>query len=224
MNDFAIGNSDGGNANNLTGRITGLPLYADNGRKLLHLGGAYSLRHPEDSVRYSRRPEAHFVNSLFTDTGFFEADWINLFGAEAALVCGPFSAQSEFIAASTDADASGSPCLNGWYVFGSYFLTGENRPYDTTKGVFKRVKPKKIFNLAAGGWGAWEIAARFSNLNFDKGDLPDSATEMNDVTVGVNWYLNPNVRFMANYIRSCVDGNDISSAADIFIMRAQIDF
>ena len=224
VNDFAIGNADGGNAYNLTGRITGLPIYEDKGRKLVHFGAAYSLRHPEDPVRYSQRPEAHFVNPPFTDTGNFEANWINLFGAEAALVCGPISVQAEYIAASTDAPTVNSPCLSGWYIFGSFFLTGENRPYDTKQGSFKRVSPNENFNLAAGTWGAWEVVARYSNLNFDKADLPASATEMNDVTVGLNWYLNPNVRLMANYIRSCVDGNDISNAADIFMMRAQIDF
>ncbi len=228
VDDFGIGNADGGNAYSVTGRVTGLPVYEDGGRRLVHVGASYSLRHPEDPVRYRERPEAHFIPERFTDTGSFNAEWINLFGAEAAAVYGPFSIQGEYVGVSAT-DANTAPgqetlCLNSWYVYGSYFITGESRPYDTKKGIFKRVKPKQNFNLSEGGWGAWEVAVRYSMLDLDTGMLPDTARTVHDVTAGINWYLNPNVRFMLNYIRSCVDGADTSSSASILMARAQVDF
>ncbi len=229
VDDFGEGLADGGNAYNWTSRITALPVYVDKGQRLVHLGASYSLRHPEDSFSYSDEPEAHFTMD-FTDTGAISAEWINLFGAEVAAVFGPFSIQAEYIGVYiNDADIAGgsgleSLCLNSWYVYGSYFITGESRPYDTKKGAFKRVKPRQNFSLANGGWGAWEVALRYSMVDLDVGSLPDEARTVRDVTVGLNWYLNPNVRFMANYIRSCLDGADTSDSADIFLTRVQFDF
>jgi phosphate-selective porin len=54
--------------------------------------------------------------------------------------------------------------------------------------------------------------------------LPASARRLEDITLGLNWYLNPNVKLMWNYIRSDVDGSDTNDAADIFMMRVQLAF
>ena len=51
-----------------------------------------------------------------------------------------------------------------------------------------------------GEWGAWEIALRYSHL-----DLSDSGVTgglLNDVTVGLNWYLFHNLRWFLNYVYS----------------------
>ena len=58
------------------------------------------------------------------------------------------------------------------YAFVSYFLTGENRPYNRKMGVFDRVKPYEDFfrvrtcdgNVGT-GHGAWELAYRFSYID-----------------------------------------------------------
>lgn len=222
VDDRFFGSSGGGEALALTGRLTWLPHYEEGGRELLHLGAAYSLRHPDNPVRYHQRPEAHFTGVL-TDTGVLNAEWVHLFGIEAAWVRGPFSVQAEYLDAVTDASAVGDPYLDGFHVQASCFLTGEHRPYDRRKGIFKRVRPKKDF-LSQGGWGAWEIAARYSYLDLNDGALPISARTLQDITVGLNWHLNPNVRLMWNYVRSDVDGSDTSDAADIFMMRVQLAF
>ncbi len=76
-----------------------------------------------------------------------------------------------------------------------------HRPYDRHTGVFKGIRPNKGF-LTTGGWGVWELAARYSFLDLDAGRLPANALTMQDFTVGVNWYLNSNVRSMWNYVYS----------------------
>lgn len=206
-----------------TTRVTFLPWYADKGSKLLHLGAGYSYRTLKNQIRYRQRPEAHWISQRFTDTGHFDAQSANLFGAEMAFVYGPFSVQGEYSNATINSPSTGDPSLNGFYVQGSYFLTGEHRKYKKSSGSFSRVKPNKNFRQD-GGWGAWEIAARYSYLDFDEANLPDTARAMQDATVGLNWYLTPNVRIMWNYIRACVESRDVSNSADIFMTRLQVDF
>ena len=110
------------------------------------------------------------------------------------------------------------PNFQGFYVYGSYFLTGENRVYKTSSGAFDRMSPKRNFD-GNGGLGAWEIALRYSNLDLNDADF--SGGELDDFTVGVNWYLNPNTRFMWNYVFADLD--DIGDT-NIFQTRFQIDF
>jgi phosphate-selective porin len=54
--------------------------------------------------------------------------------------------------------------LWGFYGYGSWFLTGEHRPYDTSSAVFSRIDPRKSFPPWKGGWGAWELASRISGV------------------------------------------------------------
>jgi len=75
----------------LTARVTALPIYADEGRKLLHLGTSYSHQFRQNfSLRYRRRPESHLAER-FVDTGNFISDDIDLFSVETLVLRGPFS-------------------------------------------------------------------------------------------------------------------------------------
>ena len=120
------------------------------------------------------------------------------------------------------------PDFSGFYGYFSYFLTGENRKYKKENGVFSRVKPNKNFHWGRGkGKGAIELAARYSEL--DLSDEEIDGGRLQDLTLGVNWYLNPNTRVMLNYVRANVDRlvNDIrldDDNADLLSMRFQVDF
>jgi phosphate-selective porin OprO/OprP len=89
------------------------------------------------------KPTCHLTGLV--DTGTFMADEQHLLGAEAAGVIGPFSLQSEFIYSTLDTEFMGDADLYGWYVFASYFLTGESRPYKTSNGTFDRIRPQSEF-------------------------------------------------------------------------------
>ena len=83
---------------------------------------------------------------------------------------GPASFQSEYIHNSVHQPNGGDASFGSFYLQGSYFLTGEQRPYRDSGGHFNRVKP--LHNLGdRNGWGAWEIALRYSQL--DLNDRPD---------------------------------------------------
>ena len=220
------------NGFNLTARITGLPLYAEEGRKLLHLALSYSHEFRRDVVSdaqlvYKPRPESHLTDNRLVNTDTFSAESVDLINPELAIVTGPLSFQGETYLSFVDAPALGDPRLWGFYVFGSYFLTGENRNYQTSHGVFAKVNPKNNFHFGKGGWGAWELGLRYAYV-----DLNDEALKggkERNITAGLNWYLNPKTRFMLNYIRVSVkdrlspprvkDGQ-----ANIWQARFQIEF
>lgn len=219
-----VGDSGAGSDNgklSLTGRVTASPVYQDKGHTVVHVGLAYSHRNPNDTgKKFAAEPEAH-ITSDWVDTGLIMADRISLAGAEAAVVLGPFSAQAEYVYADVTRSGASDAKLMGYYGEISYFLTGERRNYSRKKGAFGRVKPKN--NVFGGdeecGCGAWQLAARISNI-----DLQDSGVtggELNNIAVGLNWYLNPNTRVMCNYINADLD--DVGRG-DIFQMRFQVDF
>jgi len=216
MDDFGENVDDGGY--NITGRVTVLPIYEKKGANLLHLGAAYSYRNPDDSIRYQQRPEAHLTDR-FVDTGTFAGDQVDLVGLEAAWVNGPLSLQGEYMMANANRLGSGSDVeFDGYYVQASYFLTGEHRNYKTSEGAFSRIKPNKNYS-AESGPGAWEIKARYSGLDLSDRDI--AGGELDNITAGLNWYLNPNTKIMWDYVHA--DKDDIGQA-DMLIMRLQFDF
>ncbi len=205
-----------------TGRVTGLPWYEDDGKRLVHLGLAYSHREVDDTVRFRKRPGSHLSPRL-VDTLEFEADEVQLIGTEFALVYDSWSFQSEFLHTSVDATMGSNPDFNSFYAQGSYFLTGEHRPYKKSSGAFDRIKPLRPFSLDKDrGPGAWELALRYARVDLDDGAIRGGKLE--DITLGVNWYLNPNIRIMWNYVHGEVDHDLYDGDTDILQTRFQVDF
>ncbi len=219
----SFGDASGDGSGAVTARLSGLALYQPDNQRLLHLGAAISSRSIEgDMLRFRSRPEAHQLQR-FVDTGDFEADDMLLMGVEAAYVDGPFSVQGEFVRADVESDTMDDPQLDGGYVYASYFLTGESRPYKKGAGAFNRVVPEDPVITKDGkkGKGAWEVAARWSTLDLEDADL--TGGELTDYTVGLNWYLSRNTRMMFNWVRADMD-ESVNGDADIFLMRWQTDF
>jgi phosphate-selective porin OprO/OprP len=194
-----------------------------------------------------------------------------VYGAELAAAYGPFSIQAEYIGADyhrnpfallwAQAALPGvfnpggtSLHFDGYYAYASLFLTGESRAsaykvHELDGAAFHEVKIKEPFSK--GGWGAWEVAARFSSLNLNSGPFsgstyahlvaltagPARAAVANssivggaqqDLTVGVNWYPDPGFRFMANWTRvmrldAPWDRAYLNGAhPNLFVVRAQV--
>jgi phosphate-selective porin OprO/OprP len=149
------------------------------------------------------------------------ADSSFLLGLEAALVLDSFSVQSELVWASVDSDLSDDPDFLAYYIQASYFLTGEHRPYSKSKAVFGRISPSNHYGSEAGS-GAWELALRYSNLDLNEELV--TGGELQTVTAGVNWYLNPNTKFAFNYIWADVEDTWGEGDAHFFVVRFQVDF
>lgn len=218
----------------MTGRVTGLPYYANGGRRLLHLGAAYSRRNPDGArLRYGLRPESRVAILRYADTdnlpvGFrlrdARADNVNLFGLESAGVFGPFSFQCEYIHSNVETTFSGTLDFWGGYLQTAYLLTGEHRPYRNQSGVFEGVKPRRPFKWRGEnrGWGAWELAARYGMVDLNDG--PVRGGRHASLTLGLNWYANQNVRLSTNYIFNDVSHDLYDGRFDVLQTRFQMEF
>jgi phosphate-selective porin OprO/OprP len=203
------------------GRVTWAPMLGDD--SFVHMGVAANWQQPSnkntDEWRVRARPETHQTNVRLVDTGNVEdVDNIYTYGLEAAWVAGPLSLQGEY--ALQKLDGGNDPDYTGWYVYGSWFLTGQTRAYKN--GSFARTKASN----------AWEIAARYSVLDLD--DSGVQGGEQDIITLGVNYYVNPYLRFMFNYVRTNAeptsfrfddpDGNRVDDEPGAFVVRAAMDF
>jgi len=216
------------NGYSLAVRMTGLPWYEEGGKRLLHLGVSYNFRARNlnkngAEEKFSTRPESYLTDEKLVDSGSIVATRTNLINGELAWVWGPFSLQGEYFHAFTN--AQGNPNFWGYYVYGSFFLTGEHRSYDTLNGVFTGIKPKRKFSPLKGGWGALEIAARYSYINLNNSSGGIIGGKEDNVTLAINWYLHSNLRFALNYIRVHTNNSTVENGrANIFQGRFQVAF
>ncbi|MES9818471.1 MAG: porin [Candidatus Thiodiazotropha sp.] len=207
----------------VTGRWTYAPLAED--RSAFHMGIAASYRKLDDEqeVRIDTRPESHLTDIRYLDTGKLKQSRSSaLLGLEGAWVSGPFSLQGEWMQAKIERDEGTEPTFEGWYLQVSWFLTGESRRYKQRSAKFGRIRPLLDH-------GAVEVAARLSSLDLNDGEIEGGSSD--NITLGINWYINRQIRLMANTI--FVD-NDSHADADgdlegedtpsILQIRAEVDF
>ncbi len=193
----------------VTGRVTGTPLFQNDGARMIHLGLAATHQFGDTiTEKFKERPESNLAKA-YLDTGDFERDGRSTVGLEAAWVHDSFSLQSEYMGT-----ALAGTYLQGAYLEASYYLTGEHRVYNRKMGTFtNRVHPndKK--------WGAWQIASRVSYIDLNGGDIRGG--KETNFTAGVNWYYRKNLKVAFNYVRGNVNSGDTINIAQ---MRTQIIF
>ena len=213
-----FGNQQADGEHSFSGRVTALVHEDEENDAFVHLGLSASHR-TADTFRFRSRPEAH-LTPRFADTGTIDIEDLILLGGEVAAVFGPFSLQGEYHWADVNGDTGVRDSnFYGYYVQGSWLLTGEQRRYDRKKGAFKNPKPESSFNGKGEGTGAVELAARYSMLDLEDGLILGG--ELGGTTLGVNWYLNNNARIMANYVRSKLEH---VGRADLLLLRFQLAF
>jgi phosphate-selective porin OprO and OprP len=104
---------------------------------------------------------------------------------------------------------TGTVDTDAWQLAASYFLTGE-------EAAFRGFKPLTTFSPSEGTWGAFEVVARVQSLSvsddaFDGGadsfaDPLAAASQADSWGVGVNWYLNENVKWLLDYEHTTFEG------------------
>jgi phosphate-selective porin OprO/OprP len=193
------------------------------------------------TLTLSDRPELRIDPTAILTTGALaNVTGAQVYSVEAAGTYGPLYMQGEYYWYNIERDASfGIPSNNfdGGYIQASYALTGETRTYNKATGAYNAIVPFNPASLATGGWGAWEIAGRYSviDLNDKLGTLNGVAGGKQEVyTAGLNWTVNRNVRFMLNYLHGTIDKQGASSGTasltnvggvfDAVAMRTQVAF
>ncbi|MCC6417298.1 MAG: hypothetical protein IT429_03515 [Gemmataceae bacterium] len=239
---YGFGLGDGEYA--VTGRLTALPWYEDDGACMVHLGVAGSHRDPIDdqvrfrvrsSVRNAPAPLTPFVNVLI-DTGFINATAQDLMGLEFFMNLGPLTVQAEWQASwnqntlTTATGPVGTTFFQGYYVQALYWLTGEHTRWDRKAAAPDRPIPNSPFFLVSGpdGWlrgtGAWQVGVRYSSVDLNSRGV--NGGTLGDLTVGLNWILNPNAKLQWNYGWEHRGGFNSVSNGDMHAlgMRMQFDF
>ncbi|WP_333878042.1 OprO/OprP family phosphate-selective porin [Methylobacter sp.] len=254
-------NSNGGSNRNggsgdtnweVNARVTGMP-WMESKTKFLHVGtsGSYiNVNNQYQSggafnnggISFARGLDNNVDRTNILNTGNLTsgargaagsrvANHLTRFGAESALVYGPFSAQGEYIQTDISGTGYNGESLSGYYGYMTYFLTGESRAYKSKTGAWDRLKPNRNFDMK-GGWGAWELAAGYDSINLNDGVIRGGRAST--AKLGINWYPNSHVRVMADYVHA-LDINtggvaDIRSAGfnnadlDVIETRVQLDW
>lgn len=212
----------------------------------LHIGGdaewliqpPHNLIANTQTLTLSDRPELRIDPTTLVSTGALAGvSGAQVYSAEVAGTYGPLFFQGEYFWYNVDRNAFAPlPSLKfqGGYAEAAYVLTGESRLYNASSAAYGGVVPANPFSLTGGGWGAWEIAGRFSTI-----DLNDQLATANGVaggrqtiyTLALNWYVNRNVRLMFDYLHgdigkqvSPTNFGDAGSKFDAFAMRTQVAF
>lgn len=207
-----------------TARVTYAPI--NDGRQVVHLGGVLSWRNTDQDkmLSFSDRPESHITDVRLVNTMNIDADDFYRYGLEAAWVYDRLTLQGEYMGASVNRAIAGNPDVDfdGYYAEILWFLTDDQRTYSGSSGAFKSVSPKSV--VGQGGIGAWQIGARFSSVDLMDADIDGG--EEDNVTLGLNWFPNANLRFSANYIKVLdTEGGPVpGDEPDIFTVRGQVEF
>jgi phosphate-selective porin OprO/OprP len=210
----------------------------------LHLGAdAEALFKPSinrvtgaETLTLSDRPELRIdPTTLLTTGAIASVQNAQVYSAEAAASYGPFYAQGEYFWYNVDRiGALSSLKFQGGYVEASLMLTGESHTYNPGNAAYNGIVPANPFWFSHGGWGAWEIAARYSTVDLnDRLGFADGVAggKQTVYTAGLNWYATRNIRFMLNYLHGIVDKQasavstaDVGAKFDAVAVRTQVAF
>lgn len=148
---------------------------------------------------------------------------------------GPFGLQAEYIASEQEVRVTSGVNAgrrahlehDAYQVTASYVLSGEDAGF---RGV---TRPNQPFTVNGAGWGAWEVVARYGGLDIDDDAFPlfanasQSARSAESWSLGLNWYLNSNLKLVATYNRTDFDGGAAGADREtekVVLTRAQLSF
>lgn len=172
-----------------SGRVTYAPINNDN--DTLHFGGWASVENlnrgsADISAIENYAGRRGPAQTMATVTGA-SGDSVTAYGLEAAGSFGPLFFQGEYVNSTFGAPLGKDQDLTTWYLQGSWLINGGHKAYKSATGVF--ASPKVVDK------GLWELTARYDSA--DNKDVRN--LEVNSWILGMNYYVNPNLRFMFNY-------------------------
>ncbi|WP_169740740.1 OprO/OprP family phosphate-selective porin [Nevskia soli] len=202
--------------NALSLRGTWRPLRGELG--FLHLGASTSFRETAigSGVQLFGSGETALLSGLSPRSSLqLQSDRYRLLGGESAVRLGPVLVLAEYI----QAHVSGGPSWSGEYVEAGWSLTGERRSYSTRYGTVGGITPNQPVTL--GGYGAWELAARWSATDLRSGGGDRGSV----ISLGLNWYPADSLRISLaaqKMRRSLADGTERD--ASVAQLQFQLSF
>ena len=154
---------------------------------------------------------------------------------QASYYYGPLGVEAEYAISDQQVAHNAAPFTQvdlhntAWEVSGSWVLTGENASYNG-------VTPRHPFDFHGGGWGAWQVVGRFAELDIDHGAFTAAAPLATQTAygarawaVGLNWYLNKNLRTNLSFSRTWFTSTAAASAVtlrpeNVLFTRMQVAF
>ena len=193
----------------LTARYTYAPIVDDN---TLHFGISGSWRYLRGEEFQIRDRAEVFRGATISRSAIYLADEAQQLGLDMLWQSsGSLTLVGELMGQRVVRDDGLEWYYSGFYVQGSYLVTGEQRNY--RRGSLREVRP-------ASSRGAWELVGRFSHLNLRDHSV-GSRTGVG--VAGVNYYLNRDVNFKLHYLRSEITGNTLhdETLGNALIFRTQ---
>ncbi len=186
----------------------------------------------DNAADFRTRPEAR-SDQRWLDTGdILGAEEVFRYGLETVLNIGAFQLTAEYLQGNVERDPTVGRDVQfgGGYVQVAYFLTGEHTPWVRKTGTLGRVKPYENFFSVRNrngernfGLGAWQVAARYSYADLQDQDIIGGTGE--SLTLGLNWWWNPNARMQLNYLVGEIEREPIASGDyQILGLRWMVDF
>lgn len=200
----------------IAGRFVWLPIKEND--YFVHLGVAalHSSNGDSDTLSFKSKPESYVADVQLVDTGSIkDVEDYSKIGFEVAFNYQRFNIQSEYIQSSVSTGAENLD-FSSWYIQSSLFLTNDRRFYK--KGKFGIVKPHSI--LGKNGSGAWELAMRFSELDLNDGSIVGGVER--NMTLALNLYATPEIRFSAEYLKVLDVSKSNSLTEDISVDSGQV--
>jgi phosphate-selective porin OprO/OprP len=176
------------------------------------------------TIQLQDRPEIRVDGTRLINTGGMSAKHAYMYAFDGGFNIDNFFLGGEYANFDVRRNASGAlsadnPNFSGWYVEGSWILTGETKSYTVSAtnnevGGFGAPKVASPFSMKGDSWGAWELTARYSNTDLNWHDVfAGDATHQAGINggseriidLGVNWYLNNNVKLQVNDLITSVD-------------------
>ena len=159
---------------------------------------------------YKTTSQTTFFSYRTGPTGTFADGRRTRWSPQAYYFVGSFGALAEYVESQQDVSRqltattkrSGQVNNSAYQLLLSYFLTGETATYNS-------ITPRTTFHIGSGGWGAWELVARYGELKIGSTAFAGGAQSFADPVVsprnaraagvGINWWLNANVKWVLDY-------------------------
>ena len=192
------------NPEDLLGDNKGLPVATSNVNPLVRAGSSFQ------------------VPNLINTRPFFTRDGTELYSLCLNYANGPFSLGGQYngqflnnsyvgglpdTKSTTTVKPIGDLYFDGYSIEMLCFLTkGDHRGINKMDPMYSQVIPVKNFSFGHGkgeeGSGAWEIGTKFDFIKsqFNVPDEKPRGGYLSSITLGLNWYLNPNAMIMTNYV------------------------